>query len=349
MKGLAILAWRDDVGAYILECFPESVRDIMNDFAMNIYNSHRFRTTDANFKILKRGDFNAASFYSGGYQSSYIAKPNYCVTLILEEKDNPNAYEKVLIKAANNLLSKLDSDDFDYLLEDIFYKIKEKRFDEIEVMREGGFEFEDKPETTKKKLATTSSASLSDEEQIFEDLMSSSEFMPQDDKEEKLADFESTSAPSDPFSGGEPGNDPFGGGGSGQSGSRDIFAENPFGGGGSGGASTADPFTEAQKPKIGSSMSGMDETIGKKLFKKRKTSAKEIVAQLDALEEEKPTKPSETDQETQFKYLETLVSYLQEKVNILGKLVNGVKELEKTSEEKDKLIGKLLLLLEEKS
>ncbi|MFO8019554.1 MAG: hypothetical protein R6U96_13085 [Promethearchaeia archaeon] len=345
MKALLILAWRDDVGAYVLHSYPERFADeVDGQDLMNIYNSHRFRTTDKNFKILKRGDFNAASFYSGGYQSSYIAKPNYCVTLVLEEKDNPNAYEKVLIKVTNNLLSKLDADDFDYILEDTFYKLKERRFDEIEVMR-GGFEFEDEEPTPTKKLATTSSASLSDEEQIFENLMSSSEFMPEEEKESKLADFED-SAHSEPFSTEEPSNDPFGGGGGGKAESRDIYAENPFAQGG--GSTSADPFSEEQKPSIGSSLSGADETVGKKMFKERKTSANKIIAQLDSLEEERPEKPSETDKEAQFKYLEHLVSFLQEKVNILGKLVNGVKDLEKNIEEKDKLIGKLLLLLEEK-
>ncbi|MGV9171781.1 MAG: hypothetical protein ACOC35_04290 [Promethearchaeia archaeon] len=347
MKALLILAWRDDVGAYVLHSYPERFAEqVDGQDLMNIYNSHRFRTTDKNFKILKRGDFNAASFYSGGYHSAYIAKPNYCVTLVLEESDNPNAYEKVLIKVTNNLLSKLDADDFDYILEDTYYKLKEKRFDEIEVMR-GEIEFDEVPTPTK-KLATTSSASLSDEEQIFEDLMSSSEFMPADEKESKLADFEESGL-SDPFSASEPSNDPFGGGansgtGAGQTESRDLFAENPFGDA----SSSTDPFADDQKPSISSSLPGADETLGKRMFKEKKTSANEIIAQLDSLEEEKPPKPNKTDQDAQFKYLENLVSFLQEKVNILGKLVNGVKELEKSNEEKDKLIGKLLLLLEEK-
>ena len=103
VKALLILAWRDDVGAYILHSYPAGTTADGQDL-MNLYNLHRFRSTDKNFQMVKRGNFNAVSYYSGGYQSNYIGKPNYCITLFLDEKDNPMEYEKVLIKVTTNLM-----------------------------------------------------------------------------------------------------------------------------------------------------------------------------------------------------------------------------------------------------
>ncbi|MHA1146917.1 MAG: hypothetical protein ACTSR8_01595 [Promethearchaeota archaeon] len=330
MKALLILAWRDDVGAYVLYSYPDSMRDkVDGQDLMNLYNAHRFRSTEKNFQIMKRPGFNAASFYSGGYQSNYIGKPNYCVTLLLDDEDNPNEYEKVLIKVTNNLLSAMDSvDDFDFdaMMMDTFNKLDVKDFDGIKVSRTEVIEEGPAP---KKSLATTSSAILSDEEKIFADLMESDELNVNiAGSGSDLDAFEKAGA-GDPFSG-EAAN-PFGGGASATT-NRDIYAENPF--------------DDAQKPSFEAAFK-IDEAIGKTMFQQKKTTAAEIVEKLDSLENSRPPKPSEGDKEAQFKYLETLVGFLEEKVKILGTLANQVKDLQKTDEEKDQLIGKLLLLLKQ--
>jgi len=341
MKALLILAWRDDVGAYVLDCYPENAKDeVDGQDLMNIYNAHRFRSTEKNFQMMKRAGFNAASFYSGGYQSNYVGKPNYCVTLLLENDDNPIEYERVLIKVANNLLTKLDSDDIDYLLMDLYEKLDQKEFDDIKVDR-GGFEFEEEEEklAPKKKLATTSSASLSDEERIFADLLDSTE-LDSSDKEldSKMADFQKVSpGAADPFAA-----DPFSGG----------SAADPFGGGGGGGSTAQkstgfeeDPFAGAQRPDLAKAF-GIDEALGKEMFKKTKTSAAEIIKKLESLESSRPQKPADlSDKEKNYAYLKDLVDFLELKVKTLSTLVSSVKDLEQAQEEKDAVIGKLLLML----
>lgn len=331
MKALLILAWRDDVGAYVLHSYPDSKRDSVDgQDLMNLYNAHRFRSTEKNFQIMKRPGFNAASFYSGGYQSNYIGKPNYCVTLLLDDSDNPNEYERVLIKVTSNLLSSMDSldeFDFDAIMMDTYTKLEEKDFDAIKVAR--GSDLIEEAPASKKSLATTSSTTLSDEEKIFADLMGSDELDLQDKSfDSKLDDFERAGA-GDPFSGGAA--NPFGGGAPAKS-SRDIYAENPF--------------DAAQKPSFEAAF-GIDEAVGKTMFQQKKTNAAEIVKKLDILENNRPSKPPAGDKDAEFKYLETLVGFLEEKVKILGTLANEVKDLQKTDEEKDQLIGKLLLLLKQ--
>lgn len=347
MKGIAVVSWRDDVGAYIFSAYPESIKEILEDYVMNLYNAHRFRSTEKNFQMMKRSGFNAASFYSGGYQSNYIGKPNYCVTLLLGDEENPVEYERVLIKVTNNLLTKLDDDDFDYLLMDMFQKLDAKEFDEIKVDR-GAIDLDEESPAPKKKFATTSSISMSEEEKIFADLMDSTEFSADTEKDSKLADFESAGSAggatgTDPFA-----EDPFSGGGGGGGGAT----ADPFGGGGGGpkaapkaNAFAEDPFATSQKPDLAKAF-GIDETIGKRMFKETKSSAADIIRNLDLLESKKPEPPADpSDKEKNYEYLKDLVDFLEEKVKILGTLVTSVRELEKAQEEKDAIIGKLLLLV----
>ncbi len=333
MRALFILAWRDDVGAYVIHSYPDNMKgEVDGQDLMNIYNQHRFRSTDKNFQMLKRGALNLASYYSGGYQSNYIGKPNFCVTLLLEQAENPVDYEKVLIKVTNNLLTKMESaDDFDYILMEIFEKLDERRFDEIKIDRSSSIQFEE--ELPKKTFATTSSATLSDEEKIFADLMDSDDFSTDSELDSKMADFEKSSSTdpfsADPFSGG--GADPFGGGGGNVNVSRDAFAENPFG--------------ATQKPNLAKAF-GIDEAIGTTMFEKSKTTAAEIIARIDKMDASKPQKPADlSDKDTNFKYLAEMVDYLEEKVRVLSSLASQVRDLEKGHDEKDALIGKLLLLI----
>ncbi|MHA1274079.1 MAG: hypothetical protein ACTSQS_11675 [Promethearchaeota archaeon] len=327
LRAILVLGFRADVGAYVIDYYPHDFDPELVD-AMNVYNLHRFRTTERNFKIIQTAGQNLASYYSGFKNTNYIGQPDHCITLVLDKGDNPAEYEKVLIKVTNNLLTTLGTDEFDEVIQETFELLREKNFDEIKVIR--GASIPSEEESTKKEvIPTISSASLSDEEKIFAELMESEELSQTDSAfDSKMADFEK-SLSGDPFSGGSSVSDPFGGGAA-QAGSRDIFAENPF--------------DAAQKPSFEAAF-GVDETVGKTLFQKKKTTAAEIVAKLDSLEKSKPKKPDTDDKEALFKYLEALVGFLEEKVKILGTLANEVKELQKADEEKDQLIGKLLLML----
>lgn len=331
LKAIVILGFRADVGSYLIDKYPESFDAEAID-AMNIYNLHRFRTTKRNFQAIKQHGRNIASYYSGFKNTNYIGKPDHVVALILDEEENANDYEKVLVKVTNNLLALLGSDDFDYEIMNIYTLLDQKDFDGIKVAK-GTANLEEEA-VEKKKIATTSSASLSDEEKIFADLMDSEDLGVEDGAfDSKMNDFEKSFSTEDPFAGGAA--DPFGGGGtkSASEDSRDIYAENPF--------------DSAQKPSFEKAM-GLDEAVGKTMFQKKKTTAANIVQRLDSLEAKKPQKPAESDKESKYKYLEALLGFLDEKVKVLGELAKQVKDLQNADQEKDQLIGKLLLLLDKK-
>lgn len=331
MKAILIIGFRADVGAYIVYSYPSFDAESSNLDVMNIYNLHRFRTTERNFQTILQGGHNIASYYSGFKNTNYIGAPDYCVTLLLDKDDNPNQYEKVLIKITNNLLSKLGSSEIDMLMSEIFESLELKDFEDIKVER-ADIDLDEKP-VEHKAIATISSATISEEEKIFADLMESDDLGVADKEfDSKISDFEEAE-PADPFSGGGPKADPF---------AADPFATSTK-------ATTSDqfaenPFDEAQKPSMSKAFLG-DEALGMKMFEQKRTSAAEIVKKLDSLEGNKPEKPDSDDKEANYKYLEELVAFLEEKVKMLGTLANSVRDLEKSHEEKDQLIGKLLLLL----
>ncbi len=330
MKAILIIGFRADVGAYIVYSYPPFNAEGSNLDVMNIYNLHRFRTTERNFQTILQGGYNIASYYSGFKNTNYIGAPDYCVTLLLDNDDNPNDYEKVLIKITNNLLTKIGSSEMTTLLSETYENLELREFDDIKVER-GKIDFDEKP-VEKKPIATTSSATLTEEEKIFADLMQSEDLGVADKEfDSKISDFESAGAP-DPFAG---------------AGAADPFAADPFAKKASGSTTdpfAANPFDEAQKPSMSKAFLG-DEALGMKMFEQKRTTAAEIVNKLDALENIKPEKPNIADKEANYKYLENLVAFLEEKVKMLGTLANSVRDLEKSHEEKDQLIGKLLLLL----
>jgi len=334
LKNLLIIGFRADVGAYIVYSYPSFDAASSNLDVMNIYNLHRFRTTERNFQLIQQGGFNIASYYSGFKNTNYIGQPDYCVTLLLGGSENPNEYEHPLMKITNNLLADLGGMGFETLLSETYALVDSKQFDEIKIARGGGVL--DETPVEHKAIATTSSATLSDEEKIFQDLMGSADLNISDSEfDSKKSDFEKSAATGDPFSA-----DPFSGGAA-----PNAFSENPFAGG-SGGA-TADPFADSQKPSLGKQF-GLDDAVGKAMFTQKRTTAADIVSRLDQIEKNKPQAPAGADEAAKFKYLEALVGFLEEKVKMLGTLANSVRDLEKSHEEKDALIGKLLLLLKGK-
>ncbi len=150
-----------------MESYPEGIEADGQDI-MQVYNLHRFRTTDPNFQFIKIGDVNFSSYYSGGYKSNYIGKPNYCVTLLLEATDNPSKYERVLLKACNNLLLHMNDDDFDLMLQKYYMKISAGDFDSIKIERQEGV-------PAPKEEGEEGSEEVSDERKILENLIASTD------------------------------------------------------------------------------------------------------------------------------------------------------------------------------
>ena len=72
MKAVIISGFRADVGAYIIYTYPEGDYSYVD--VMNIYNLHRFRTTERNFQVITQAGLNIASYYSGFRNTNYIGK-----------------------------------------------------------------------------------------------------------------------------------------------------------------------------------------------------------------------------------------------------------------------------------
>ncbi len=312
VKGLMILAWRNDVGAYILESYPEGIEADGQDI-MQVYNLHRFRTTDPNFQFIKIGDVNFSSYYSGGYKSNYIGKPNYCVTLLLEASDNPSKYERVLFKACNNLLLHMNDDDFDLMLQKYYKIISSGDFESIKIERQEG--------VPAPKEEEVGSEEVSDERKILENLIAST------DTEEAKTEEKGGVA-------GSVSKDPFSGSGKASTGA-DPFAANPF----AASSSTSDPF--AANPFL------QAQTVSQVVVPvvDRSPKSGKLLMDLKTEELKRPKPPANMTTEQKVSYLEELVDHFEKKLGVLSKIASALQEKEKIMEEKDKLIGKLLLLL----
>ncbi|MHA1732868.1 MAG: hypothetical protein ACTSU5_13060 [Promethearchaeota archaeon] len=347
-RGIVIIAWRNDVGAYLLDSYPENI-EVDGQDLMQIYNMHRFRATDPNFQFVKIGtDLNCASFYSGGYKSNFIGKPNYCVTLLLEKDESAIKFERVLVKITNNLLRHLNDEDFEEYIRDVFEKVKSGDFDAITIERGDG---EVIPE-----LDEDESQEISEERQIFEDLVAAAEEISEGDSDAAAA-FDRAGG-SDPFSAEA---DPFGGtadpfaatpGGSGASPSADPFTADPFSTGadpfaatpgGSGASPSADPFTadpfSTAEPPTPSAPAPMMKSTG--------PSTPQLMRDLKILDMKKPKEPaggSPTDSQ-RVDYLEKLVGWFEQKLSLLSKIAKKLQDKEQEVQEKDDLIGKLMLLI----
>ncbi|GAB4310536.1 MAG: hypothetical protein Kow0069_10780 [Promethearchaeota archaeon] len=328
--GILIIAWRNDVGAYLLDSYPSDV-EVDGQDLMQVYNLHRFRSTDPNFQFIKLGaDLNLASFYSGGYKSNFVGKPNYCVTLLLEPNENALKFERVLVVATNNLLRHLDDEDFALMMEDLFLKIKAGDFDAIKVERSEG---EVIPELDEE------SEGVGEERELFEDLVAAADEL--EDEEPDAEAFERASSTSTAA-------DPFGGSQAAPGAAADPFAADPFASGPSGStpSAAADPFAAdpfasgpgAATPGTGPAPPPMMGAAG--------PSTPVLLRDLKVLDMKKPEQPSGAFSEKErVAYLEKLVDWFEQKLGVLSKIARKLQEKEKEVQEKDELIGKLLTLL----
>lgn len=349
--GIVIIGWRNDSGAYLLDGYPQGI-EVDDQDLMQIYNLHRFRATDPNFQFMKLGaDLNIASFYSG-FGENFISKPNYCVTLLLKSNEKAIEYERVLVKATNNLLRHLTDDDFEEYMEDIFHKINSKDFDAIKIEREPTDE-----EPAEEEVE------ISEERQIFENLVAAADEIEDGDASAAAEFDQAASVGADPFGGA--GADPFAGSTASGGSSSDPFAdnpfaENPFSEAGPKPASPtpadANPFAEnpfaagasSTQPAPSPAPKPVTPTPGPSPGPQKPTgpSTPQLIKDVKVLDMKKPSAPAgQAAPEARIEYLEELVTWFEKKLSVLSKIAKKLQDAEQEMREKDELIGKLMLLV----
>ena len=149
-----ILSFHKKPGAFVDREFPHGITSQLkiDDTEQNkVYSLHRMRNTKPNFLFIKAKGVQIASFYSGFDTKQFIGRPNQCVSIILDSKENPTIWEDQLRRLTYDLLPKLAEirddeivmtglsqepkyQEFDDLLAQKFEDLKEGR---IEPMPEG--------------------------------------------------------------------------------------------------------------------------------------------------------------------------------------------------------------------
>lgn len=330
VEALVIIAWRNDVGAYLFDSIPEGI-EIDGQDLMNLYNLHRFRDTRANFQFIQSQDLRIASFYSGGYNNPYMGKPNYAVAVVLSPGENPDDYEKPLRILCNNLLIHLDDDDFDYYFQQMYELVRQGRLDELKIERGSAPE----PQEPDADLNPISS----DDDELFDDLLETvSEEIPDDLKFDEDAFRRSLQEQDedDPFGSGA---DPFSGGSNTSSGTdddEDSLFDEAFQNESDSSAFSGDPFAKLDSPAVPSAA---------KATKKASIDGSALLSELQRLKERLPKKPADGTPQKQVQYLEKKVGTLEKMLGVLSKIAQQLQQKDQEIMEKDEIIGKLLMLL----
>ncbi|HMF34188.1 MAG TPA: hypothetical protein VKK79_22375, partial [Candidatus Lokiarchaeia archaeon] len=186
---------------------------------------------------------------------------------------------------------------------------------------------------TMKALQEGASEEVSDERQILENLIAAT-----DEKEADEDKFETSgSSAEDPFGGGATAKDPFA---SGSASGTDPFAANPFG-------SSTSTETASSEDIFADNPFQQQETMAQIVVPTVDRTPKSGALLLELKNEDlkRPKAPASPTPEQKVNYLEELVDHQERKIRILSKIANALQEKEKLMDEKDKLIGKLLLLL----
>lgn len=328
VEALVIIAWRNDVGAYLFDSIPEGI-EIDGQDLMNLYNLHRFRDTRANFQFIQSQDIRIASFYSGGYNNPYVGKPNYAVAVVLGKGENPDKYEKPLRILCNNLLIHLDDVDFDYYFQQMYEIVRQGRLDELKIERGSNSEPEQPTEANLNPIS-------SDDDALFDDLLETvSEDIPDDLKFDEDAFRRSLQEQDedDPFGAGA---DPFSSGSSPSSDDDDADSLFDEALGNEPAGFDGDPFSKLETPKP---------TISTKKLKQQQAQGMNLLAELEKIKERLPKKPADSSPERQVKYLEQKVGMLENMLSVLSKIAQQLQKKDQELMEKDEIISKLLLLL----
>lgn len=110
MRGIIILSFHKKPGAFVDREYPAGISKLCNIDATEqnkIYSLHRMRNTKPNFLFVKVKNFQVSSYFTGFDFKEYLGHPNQCVSLVLEQNENPTKWEDILRRLAFELLPKL--------------------------------------------------------------------------------------------------------------------------------------------------------------------------------------------------------------------------------------------------
>jgi len=111
-KGIVLIGWTNKEGFFLIHKFPSDV-ELTDEEIMRIGSTHRMRNLDANVISIRQKDLNIVSFFSGLITSKYHIAPNFVISLILDQDENPKDYINVLPKGAEMVLSEFPIKRFD--------------------------------------------------------------------------------------------------------------------------------------------------------------------------------------------------------------------------------------------
>lgn len=129
-------------GAYVDTQHPIDIVDrlkVKTSDMMNIYAIHRMRNMEPNYIQMKVAGVSVASFYTGFSFKHYVGRPDFAITVFLDDKDNPGSiFEGMLRRIAMDLLPERDEMLFDQMLTNYYERLKKNDLDPYwEEYREG--------------------------------------------------------------------------------------------------------------------------------------------------------------------------------------------------------------------
>ncbi|MHA1822219.1 MAG: hypothetical protein ACTSU2_05200 [Promethearchaeota archaeon] len=106
MKGLMVISFKKSPGAYLDFEYPEGISRDWTDADINLpYSMHRMRNMRPNYLYVKIRGHMVASFFTGFDYRDYVAYPNKCLYVILDN-ENPNKLEGQIIRAVIDIMPK---------------------------------------------------------------------------------------------------------------------------------------------------------------------------------------------------------------------------------------------------
>jgi len=113
VKGIVLIGWTNKEGFFLIHKYPPDEALLSDEEIMRIGSTHRMRNLDANVVSLRLKDLNVVSFFSGLINSKYHIAPNFVISLVLDQDENPKEYLNVLPKGAEIVLSEFPVKRFD--------------------------------------------------------------------------------------------------------------------------------------------------------------------------------------------------------------------------------------------
>ncbi|MCP4762683.1 MAG: hypothetical protein GY870_12970 [archaeon] len=109
MKGMMLISFQKRTGAYVDREYPKNIGKKLGFAPSDInlpYSLNRMRNMKPDYQYVSVKGVMVASFFTGFNFQDYVAHPNQCLYLILDDDENPNSYEDYLIRLATEILPK---------------------------------------------------------------------------------------------------------------------------------------------------------------------------------------------------------------------------------------------------